>query len=139
MENNEFNLPEKFDFLAGLFRERERIDSQIKLAIIDLRDDMRIENEDNHPQEKKRKIKNGKGGGDRCNECGEKMNPGKYLIKGLCGKCYQRQYNKKRVKADKHSLPKLYKCIDCGAEIESEKEIEDIVCPKNEMHKMVQK
>lgn len=83
--------------------------------------------------------------GEHCTSCGRLREKGKYFCKGLCGTCYSREvYRKKhgiesKGKKESRSYSNKYKCIDCGEEITSTLEADQVKCPKNSHHTMVQK
>lgn len=90
---------------------------------------------------KARKVKAAKkveASGNVCRECGKEPISGRCLSAGLCPNCYQRGLYWKK-KKEKNGGAKNYECIDCGATITSELNVDEVVCPKNEMHKLVQK
>lgn len=93
----------------------------------------------------KKDIKKSKIGNRICSKCGKTVPPGKYLCKGMCSACYNLAlYHKKhgnKAKSEKTASEhiKKYECIDCGAEIKSTLDIDQVKCPKNSAHKMVQK
>jgi len=90
---------------------------------------------------RKKKIKSaGKAkGGRECVECGKTVPPGKNFTKGKCAACYTRgRYQVKHGKAQ-GEIQNRYECIDCGEIILTHLDIEHAECPKNEMHKLVQK
>ena len=81
-----------------------------------------------------------KKGGDKCIECGKERKPGKYFCKGMCATCYaRRRYNSKNESPKVAGRLNHYECLDCGREIDSPLDIETVVCPKDEFHKLVQK
>jgi len=82
--------------------------------------------------------------GDRdCSRCGATVPKGKYLTKGMCPRCYNldlyhRKHGGKKREQREVSINQ-FECIDCGAEIKSQLEIDKVKYPKSPGHTLVQK
>lgn len=85
------------------------------------------------------KVKKDKGP-QICSCCGKTVPPGKYLSKGMCVTCYSREvYRKKHGKSAKAEKIKNYECIDCFKEFKSPLSIDEVKCPVNPGHKLIQR
>jgi len=133
--------------LIALDTDTNEITEYVEIRICQKEETLQKKAEVKTEIKKEEKIVTKKAKGDRiCDDCGKTVEPGKYLCKGRCAKCYSLFYyggkrsEKSKVKKEvHHDHKKKYECVDCGEEVFSDLEFDQVKCPRNENHIMVQK
>lgn len=133
-------MEEKIQQLKELFEQRAVIDDEIAKILGDgkkvtvKKTSYRITPANKNPQ--KNNV--------LCVDCGVERKKGKYFCKGRCSNCYQkfrRQDLKSKVpeQSKDNKNVKHYECAHCGEVFKSVLPSEEVHCPTNIHHAVVQK